>query len=640
MQTAPWSRRLTAVLLHAGCLWVVLGEVNDPTMVGGVSQEPEKHLPTIDTNLTAVPPSAFTYDPDNPYRAQGAPLFNPRTWPLRTWGRFIVDRNNDRVKWACINYHGAYMENHVVGGLGMWTLQDIANRIAELGFNCVRLPYSTQGVLQNPVINATAVSKNPEMVGMTMLEALDRTIEALGKAGLMVIINNHNSQSGWCCSADSEEGLWYTPKWTEEQWIEGLRVLAKRYNGVKHVVGFDLRNEPHDYEDVDLKWGSGTDKEDWAAASQRAGNVVLAENENVLIIVEGLCFAKELRPIRKHSIELDVERRLVYSVHVYEFFQLFSAFSQNVTAWKTLREYAVEGVFVGIVMMIIMVQVWRKLGSARPPKWMVSVTVGAWSSLACIGLVGWSVAAFRNLQGIAACDYVAWSDVLPKMIMYTVLMVLTMAATSFCFWKYWRNESEDDDDEAISEDEDGFEPLETDDDMKTLKVRPAWTYKYTAGLQVFSAILFFTLLFTGLVVLSVMFTSWAWYEHHMDGTWGFALENGHKYTAPVWVSEFGASARSAFWLMTMRYLSARDVDWAIWVLNPYKQVNKRLNGLTWEDVDPYWTDDSWGFLSPDFMKVRYPWMLNDLRQIMQSPSSWIPQDYACDRTLVSPECGG
>eukprot|EP00419_Tripos_fusus_P033761 CAMPEP_0172765390 /NCGR_PEP_ID=MMETSP1074-20121228/179170_1 /TAXON_ID=2916 /ORGANISM="Ceratium fusus, Strain PA161109" /LENGTH=116 /DNA_ID=CAMNT_0013600331 /DNA_START=194 /DNA_END=540 /DNA_ORIENTATION=+ len=46
------------------------------------------------------------------------------------------------------------------------------------------------------------------------------------------------------------------------------------------------------------------------------------------------------------------------------------------------------------------------------------------------------------------------------------------------------------------------------------------------------------------VAFAIMFRvlgSWQWFEWHMDGTWGFVLERGHEYTAPVWVSEFGAS---------------------------------------------------------------------------------------------------
>merc|ERR1711939_1116333 len=97
-------------------------------------------------------------------------------------------------------------------------------------------------------------------------------------------------------------------------------------------------------------------------------------------------------------------------------------------------------------------------------------------------------------------------------------------------------------------------------------------------------------------VWCAIFQTYWWFEHHMDGTWGFALMEGRPWTAPVWVSEFGAAARSDFWLKAMRYFSARDVDWAYWVYNPKKQVNKELDGGQWVDVPLRWDDDTYGIL--------------------------------------------
>merc|ERR1712039_1152272 len=141
--------------------------------------------------------------------------------------------------------------------------------------------------------------------------------------------------------------------------------------------------------------------------------------------------------------------------------------------------------------------------------------------------------------------------------------------------------------------------------------------------------------------ISNLLLTYYWFERHMDYTWGFMLMNGHKYTAPVWVSEFGASVRSDFWMKTLRYLSSRDVDWAYWPLNPVKLKNKEMINLKWVTYDPpLKLDDSWGLLAPDFMKIRRPWQLNDLQAIMPSPALQPPHTYPCDRNFVSKECGG
>ena len=54
--------------------------------------------------------------------------------------------------------------------------------------------------------------------------------------------------------------------------------------------------------------------------------------------------------------------------------------------------------------------------------------------------------------------------------------------------------------------------------------------------------------------------------------WGFILEQGKPYTAPVWVGEFGtnhdAASVSGFWFQGItRYLTDADIDWSYWALN-------------------------------------------------------------------------
>jgi endoglucanase len=60
----------------------------------------------------------------------------------------------------------------------------------------------------------------------------------------MVILDNHNSDAGWCCNLKDGNGLWYTKQWSEAQWLDGWGLVARRYAGTAAVVGFGLRNEP------------------------------------------------------------------------------------------------------------------------------------------------------------------------------------------------------------------------------------------------------------------------------------------------------------------------------------------------------------------------------------------------------------
>ena len=66
----------------------------------------------------------------------------------------------------------------------------------------------------------------------------------LTTAGLMVILNNHNSRAGWCCSEQDGEGLWWTAQYPEEKWLQALAAMTETYVTNPRVVGLDLRDRP------------------------------------------------------------------------------------------------------------------------------------------------------------------------------------------------------------------------------------------------------------------------------------------------------------------------------------------------------------------------------------------------------------
>ncbi len=64
-------------------------------------------------------------------------------------------------------------------------------------------------------MNNSAIEANPKLFGLTSLQIFDKTIEALSNHKIMVILNNHMSDAGWCCSNDDNNGMWYNDKFTE-----------------------------------------------------------------------------------------------------------------------------------------------------------------------------------------------------------------------------------------------------------------------------------------------------------------------------------------------------------------------------------------------------------------------------------------
>jgi len=252
---------------------------------------------------------------------------SPDQLPLRTSSRWIVDKNGHRVKWSCVNWSGAAEKDGVPGGLQHAFVRDIAQLIAEWGFNCVRIPWSVWMVHSNHVISdAALLSANMELVGKTTLSILDVVVSACVDERLMVVLDNHMSDGDWCCSETDENGLWYNTRWSESQWIDSHVTLAKRYQNQPYVVGVELRNELRGATVngtlVKPMWGTGGDKADWRAAALRAGDALLAVRpEGLLIIVDGPDYSTDFTGVVQHPIKLSVPHRLVYSTHDYSWSQ-------------------------------------------------------------------------------------------------------------------------------------------------------------------------------------------------------------------------------------------------------------------------------------------------------------------------------
>lgn len=233
--------------------------------------------------------------------------------PLRTNGRYIVDAQGVRFKLSGVAWYGAEGNDFVVGGLQLEPLEQIVEHIRCLGFNAVRLPWSNEMVESNPIVPNYAVTANPQLEGLHALAVYDRVVQALTRAGVLVILDNHNSNAEWCCSDDGND-LWYNSDYPETSWIADWKKMVKRYRDMPQVVAADLRNEPR----VSATWG-GDASTDWHAAAERGGNAVLSVNPSLLIMVEGVNYALDLTGVADLPVLLKVGNRLVYSAHDYPF---------------------------------------------------------------------------------------------------------------------------------------------------------------------------------------------------------------------------------------------------------------------------------------------------------------------------------
>ncbi|KAJ4290698.1 hypothetical protein N0V88_006446 [Collariella sp. IMI 366227] len=239
--------------------------------------------------------------------------------PLRTRGRDIVDAQGRRFKLSSVNWYGASDEQFIPGGLDVRHRSEIAQTVRRMGFNSVRLPYSDEMVMENPLVLPHLLGANPDLVGMRALDVFVAVVEALTEAGLAVVVNNHITTATWCCGADPCDAGWandHLPammcrvRQTEGEWVRHWEVVMERLMGNGLVIGADLRNE------VRGMWGT-MPWEKWADAAERAGNALLRMNPDWLIIVGGTESGNDLTGVARRPIVLDVPDRVVYSAHVY-----------------------------------------------------------------------------------------------------------------------------------------------------------------------------------------------------------------------------------------------------------------------------------------------------------------------------------
>ena len=230
-----------------------------------------------------------------------------------------IRESHAELESGAVNWYGASDAYHVVGGLDKATITNVAKLIKIMGFNSVRLPFSNQ-MLTQANVDGTHTSSNPDLNNLSALAIFDKVIEALTSEKLLVILNNHTTTGVWCCN-DDVNILWYNADQTTEKWMRDWEMLIDRYKNNPYVIGADLRNEVRSgsFAPEGALWGSG-DQNDFQKASTDLGNRLLAINPNLLVVVEGLGYAQDLRGVRSKPVILNIPNRVVYSPHHYHFF--------------------------------------------------------------------------------------------------------------------------------------------------------------------------------------------------------------------------------------------------------------------------------------------------------------------------------
>ncbi|MED6119347.1 hypothetical protein PIB30_010855 [Stylosanthes scabra] len=245
--------------------------------------------------------------------------------PLRTNSRWIVNQQGKRVKLACLNWV-SHLEAMVAEGLSKKPVDEISKGIKSMGFNCVRLTWPIR-LLTNDSLALITVrqsfqslglldsiagiqSNNPSIIDLPLILAFQGVVKSLGENDVMVILDNHVTVPGWCCSNTDGNGFFGDQFFDPNEWVEGLTRMATIFNGVTNVIGLSLRNELR---------GPRQNVNDWYRYMVQGAEAVHAANPNVLVILSGLSFDKDLSFIKNRAVNLTFKQKLMFEAHWYAF---------------------------------------------------------------------------------------------------------------------------------------------------------------------------------------------------------------------------------------------------------------------------------------------------------------------------------
>ncbi|NUT33744.1 MAG: cellulase family glycosylhydrolase, partial [Hamadaea sp.] len=333
--------------------------------------------------------------------------------PEKDWlhvvGNRIVDEAGNQVWLTGTNWFGYNASERVFHGLWSGNVTTITKSMADRGINIVRVPISTQLLLEwkaGQVVAAPNVNTyaNPELAGKNNLQIFDYWLGLCAQYGIKVMLDVH--------SADADNSghiypVWYKGTITTEQYYQAWEWVTARYKDNDTIVAMDLKNEPHGTPNQPprAKWDNTTDVDNWKYAAETAAKRILAINPNVLVLVEGQeVYPREgetwsspntdpdlspnyyynwwggnLRGVRDYPINLGANQdQLVYSPHdygplVYDqpwFQKPFDKASLTVDVWRPNWLYIHEN---GTAPLLIGEWGGRLGQDARQDKWMTAL---------------------------------------------------------------------------------------------------------------------------------------------------------------------------------------------------------------------------------------------------------------------------
>lgn len=237
--------------------------------------------------------------------------------PLSTRGRDVINARNETVRWAGVNWPSSG-ETMVPEGLEWQSAEDIVAKLADVGFNFVRLTYAIEMVdqvylrngsdvpLEVAMINALGyengtkvtreiIARNPTWnASTTRFEIWDHIARVAAEKEIFIHPDVHVGKAQWCCS-HSDGNAWFDDlTFNTTHWLRGLRFIANWAKDHPNVASMSLRNELRESWNVSSPPGLVYNWETLVGNMSAGASAIHDANPDLLISWSGMQYDQDL----------------------------------------------------------------------------------------------------------------------------------------------------------------------------------------------------------------------------------------------------------------------------------------------------------------------------------------------------------
>ena len=221
----------------------------------------------------------------------------------------ILTEENVPFRFKAVNWFGGEGSNYTPHGTWQRSYQSIIDQIKEMGFNCIRLPFSGDTFTTGRMPVSINYFENPDLEDLNTLEVYDKILDYCASKGIYVLLDHHRRSAGAGADGSPVDGTY-----TSADWLATWELVALRWYAHPAVMGADLHNEPHD-----LTWS------DWCSLVGACSNVIQSFAPDWLMIVEGVgeyagvpyWWGGQLAGVADLQPTIYTPNTLVYSPHEY-----------------------------------------------------------------------------------------------------------------------------------------------------------------------------------------------------------------------------------------------------------------------------------------------------------------------------------